>query len=66
MIYASRQKNLVSNYLKDMDQRLPKKGGRNQTINAPTGTKKQYSRNTLDASNTMVLKPSKPAGRYYE
>jgi hypothetical protein len=69
MIYASRQKNLVSSYLKDMDHRLPgnKKAGRNQTINAPQGTKKQYSRNTLDASNTMVIKTSKNAGaRYYE
>lgn len=66
MIYASRQKNLVSNYLKDMDQKLAKKGGRNTNLNAPQGTKKQISRNTLDASNTMALKSSKTAGRYYE
>jgi hypothetical protein len=36
MIYASRQKNLVSNYLKDMDQVAKKSSGsRNTTITAP-------------------------------
>jgi hypothetical protein len=61
MIYASRQKNLVSNYLKDQDQRQ-KKLGRNQTLNAPQGTKKQFGRNTLDAQPMKATKN----GRYYE
>ena len=76
MIYQSRSKNLVTNYLKNVDNQLLNKGAkkmgvgssRNQAIAAPQGTKLLAKTNNYMDSQQMKgndTNKSLIGGRYY-
>jgi hypothetical protein len=80
MIYQNRQKNLVSSYLKNIDNQQQIRGisgqqkvissSRNQPLVAPSGTKKsQMSRNTMggtiDGDHMAAVNKSLVGNRFY-